>query len=660
MPTAYDTTPVKVTHSPTARLDTGIGKLRPLNVMDFVDGFVQALKDFTGIDLRGIAQAVETVVTSLGSLIAGVGGAVIGDVVNILNGVVGGLANLLNDLLHDAGKVIGSIPQNLVNGLNGALAAVNSGITAARSFIQQVIDAILSALRGIPVIGALIPDLKKAVSANKVDQQNFTISAVVSDARAPGWACRYPISDVTYPEVFNNHLSVFGTTDAASAGTAHTHTLGLTNNADAEPAGWSVNQYESRGSYLTISNTTVHDTIGVVAWKDAGTVNNIYLELFKEASDGTLTRVFSVEFSSALTTTAAFYEFPLTSRLIVQSGERFVLRVRNSSTVAGTVRVIGVERVSSAPDVGFKTVGSTLTAQTSYTAAQAATARGAGITLNWFMLAAKNMPLVDRSFSDDANRLNIGGLWVRQSSTAALLDIYEEAFGYTGTLDGDQSALYIHTCTRDVNRVSANLYIDGASTARCGLLLHCSRDFSQVVYLGVDKNSAKIYSGSALSLTERASISVGGTDKWTAYYDEAADKYVALKGDAVIGLEWPAVGTAVKHGDDYRYGGMRISSAGGTPAGTIDDWNLRDWYIAVPAVVSAERMEATAQLADATITAGIAIAADRMQATASIPDPGLVLDASIEATRMTATAAMPAVQVSDNSTFPYTFPFPLG
>lgn len=645
MPPAFDTVAVRVTHSPTQRIETGTGKMRPPNIMDLVDGFLEALKDFTGIDLSGLATAVQTVLNTLGDLIIGVGGAVIGDVVNVINGLVGGLSGLIHNLLHNAASVIGSIPQNLVSGLSGALAS-------ARAFVQQVIDAILSALRGLPVIGGLIPDLKKSVQQNKVDQQNFTISAIVSDYRNPSYVCRYPIADVTYAEFYNNQLSSFGTTDGASAGTAHTHTVGQLNSLKTGPSGWSVAQNESRGSYITVANTTVHDTIGLVLWKDAGTLNNVFVEIFKESADKALTRVFSVECSGLITTSTQYLEFPLTSRLIVQSGERFLARVRNSSTVATVVRLIGVERVNSAPDDGFKTVGAALTAQTAYTPAQAATARGLGITLNWFMLAAKNMPTVDRSFSDDANRLGIGGMWVRQSSTAALLDVYEEAFGYTGTLDGDQSALYIHSCTRDVNRVEANLYINGLSTARSGVLMHCSRDFSQVVYLGVDGTSAKIYSGSALALTERASLSIGGTDKWSMYYDEAADKYVALKAGAVVDLQWTSVGAAVKHGLDYRFGGLRISSAAGQPAGTIDDWNLRDWYIAVPQSITTDRMEAAASLPDAMIRADVAAAPNRMVAHAVATDVALTAGLDIDVPRMSASAAMANADVTDGAFTP--------
>jgi len=327
--------------------------------------------------------------------------------------------------------------------------------------------------------------------------------------------------------------------------------------------------------------------------------------------------------------------------------------------VATGVWLVGMELVTSAAPNGFKTVGSTDTNKTSYTASEATTAQAAGTTLNWFILAAKDMPTVDKSYSDDANRLNIGGLWVRASSTASLLDIYEEAFGYTGTSDGDQEALYIHPCSRDVNRVGANLHINTNSTARCGVLLHCSRDFGQVVYLGVNGTSAKIYSGPVGSLTERASLSSGGTARWDLYYDDAADKYVALKDGANTGLQWMSVGSAVSHGSDYRYGGLRISLASGETAGTVDDWVLRDWYVAVPATVMASPMVATVAMQDADVHAGATITAAPMALTTAMPAASVTAGAIAGTSPMVATAAMPDASVSNNTGFPYTFPFNL-
>jgi len=44
-----------------------------------------------------------------------------------------------------------------------------------------------------------------------------------------------------------------------------------------------------------------------------------------------------------------------------------------------------------------------------------------------------------------------------------------------------------------------------------------------------------------------------------------------------IRLEWASVGSAVSHGPDYRFGGIRISRASGVNAGAIDNWTLADY-----------------------------------------------------------------------------------
>ncbi len=49
----------KITHDPTQRIDTAIGKLPPFDIQQIIDGFLTALKDLTGIDLTGIRDFLE-------------------------------------------------------------------------------------------------------------------------------------------------------------------------------------------------------------------------------------------------------------------------------------------------------------------------------------------------------------------------------------------------------------------------------------------------------------------------------------------------------------------------------------------------------------------------------------------------------------------------
>ena len=59
MPRSFDLNPVAITHHPTQRIDTAIGKLPPFDIQQIIDGFLTALKDLTGIDLTGIRDFLE-------------------------------------------------------------------------------------------------------------------------------------------------------------------------------------------------------------------------------------------------------------------------------------------------------------------------------------------------------------------------------------------------------------------------------------------------------------------------------------------------------------------------------------------------------------------------------------------------------------------------
>lgn len=65
MPRSYDLNPVSITHHPTQRIDTAIGKLPPFDIQQMVDGFLTALKDLTGIDLTGIRDFLENMFGSI-------------------------------------------------------------------------------------------------------------------------------------------------------------------------------------------------------------------------------------------------------------------------------------------------------------------------------------------------------------------------------------------------------------------------------------------------------------------------------------------------------------------------------------------------------------------------------------------------------------------
>lgn len=106
----------------------------------------------------------------------------IGDLLGLGEDNAAGLDTLLDKLLHDPTAVLGSIPKALVSGLESALAGIDD-------FVQDLIDALLRALRGIPVVGGtladIISDLGGLKDTTETTQQTVT---QVHTGIVEGWA----------------------------------------------------------------------------------------------------------------------------------------------------------------------------------------------------------------------------------------------------------------------------------------------------------------------------------------------------------------------------------------------------------------------------------------------------------------------------------------
>ncbi|MHC9292064.1 hypothetical protein ACRCUN_06325 [Mycobacterium sp. LTG2003] len=494
------------------------------------------------------------------------------------------IATLLTNLWTNPAAVIQQIPQNLVNGLTTALANFNTAVNQIGDvLIGAVVTPISSAIANVVDFFHSLTNFQDTTAANQINQQNFQIAALAQGGyRNPTWVCREPIADVTYPESFLLGYFVTGVTGAASSGTAHTHTIPLSTNTYATAGLIGLSSGVSFGAYITVTATTVADTVGIYMSKDAGTVDNVYLEVFREASDRSLTRISSVDISSQLTTANQYVTAATNAGIIAQAGERYLIRVRNSSTTAVEVNIACLRIGTHSPEYAFNTLSAGLTNQTSYTTAEADAARSSATLLPWLMLASVNTGGDDQTHTDDFNnRSKLGSLWFLKSDTGSnQLGISNNRASFSGLTDGVQNALYIRPTGGDKMWVEGTLY--GTAIAvpgpRCGLLLNCNRDLSQVVYLACNINTAKIYTGPWNSLTERASVSSGLNDvPWQFYYDPGAGTYYALKDGNDIGLNWPDSGGLMQHGPDFRYGGLRIARASLFNAGQIDNWTLRDW-----------------------------------------------------------------------------------
>ena len=459
------------------------------------------------------------------------------------------------------------------------LALFTSGLNQiGDAFAGAIVTPISEAVQSVVDWLRDMQEYKRSVESTQINLQQFQIAALAeSGNRNAPWVCRYPVGDVSYPEFMNARTDIFGETDPASAaGEMHTHTMSGSLDTYATPAGWSVPAGQARGSYIGISATTIMDTAGVIVWRQGTHPSDQYwLEVLREEEDESLTMIRSEDITSRVGGTQ-LVEIALPNGMIAEAGERYVVRVRNSAASVNNPYAKAI-RYGAGMDNASHRVSGELSLKTTLTTAEAQAAKGNIQQVTFALLAAKDLAVTARSWGDDFNdRDQLGGLWSMISDTAQTqLYITGDRVAFRGTTDGSQNALYVRATSSDRQRVEASVYNPSAPGA--GPMLNCSRDFTQCVWLMVTGTTARILTGPWNGMVERAQVAVGGTDRWALEYDPATGIYTALKADEPIGLSWHDSAGEMKHGRNYRYGGLRIRRSFFANGGQMDNWTLKDW-----------------------------------------------------------------------------------
>lgn len=481
-------------------------------------------------------------------------------------GLAGQIGQIIDDVLHldDLYQLLEAVVNQIGDAFQGLVVTpINTVVSAIVDWISELFD------------------WRRDTDNNQTNLQSFTISqAATQRPRNPRWESRYPLADVTYPEVLLNRFQLYGESGDASAGDPHTHSL-QDGGGYSTTGFWVVPQGYAHGGMIIPRHAMVYDTVSMLIRRDTGSINNVYIEVFKFSADGTsLNKVFqSADVSSELTSTIQYIEADIPDGLVAIAGERYVVRVRNSTDTGIDVVTAGLSQ----PPAGYieddsMRWGDPAALQDSYDETEIITALGATNVAAWGGLVTRNPAINDMSYSDDFNRVEMGSLWSLRSNTPGQLYILLGSVNHSGLTSGHQNGVFVGRTARDTSMVEAYLGHNplALGSQKFGLLLHCSRDLGQMVYLGVGDGTAKIYSGSfAFGLTERASVNESSGGMWTLYYDETTDTYTALLNGDPVGLSWVG-GVTVSHGEDYRFGGIRIEKSGGQGAGQIDNWTLRD------------------------------------------------------------------------------------
>lgn len=427
---------------------------------------------------------------------------------------------------------------------------------------------------------------KTTTKVDAQNQQSFQIGTMTGGYRNPSWVSRHPIADVTFPE------AMLTATQTISLDT------GLVENRIAVPIPVFVHIGDSRGGIVTTANPTIYDTVAISyvrQSKDAdgnamAVPNNIFLDVFRIESTGAATRINSEEISSYITTldSVTYLTRPLNPPIISQPGERYVVGLRNNSTVPTAFAATCLwQRVDAFPSSWLTSSdypNRPPTGQASYTTAEVASAsRTSGSTDNrmvFAVLATLNPQATDQLYSDDFNRFAMGGLWYLKSDNAGQIGIFLGAAAYGGAANGAQHALYTRPTASNRMSSSGNLAGTGFSLggAETGPMICCSRDMSQVVFLGIGNNTAKIFSGPISALVQKASISSVNNDvNWEIRYNPSNNTFEVYKAGVLSSLKWVDTTNTINHDSSHQYGGLRIERLLNSNAAAIDNWVLRDW-----------------------------------------------------------------------------------
>lgn len=425
-----------------------------------------------------------------------------------------------------------------------------------------------------------ITDFRFDQDTKHIRQQNLSITQDGVYTKNGASDSPFPIGDYTYPQWFNLTGFVSGNTGAQTAGTAHTHPIGL---ASQLGASYTQSTNQAIGGYIRCTDSYVVDTIALsttMASSSAG--GTIPFQIYRANPDGTLTQVWTSNIKSIVpvASNGALVVFALTSPFPVYEGEVYLLRIANLTSPAVNLNTLAMQwATNSSPNTQHKTTTLTLATQTSFSSAETSAALTAGTLLPWFAWGQYSTPIVeDRTWWDDFNRINLGRRWL-QNNTAKTGDLFisNGQLTYDGTTDGIQEAIFLRPVSGDAMRADIDLH-DLNANGNVDVFICRDRYNQSGVTLAVDAGVAIIGSTVAGVQTVRDTYTGPSNEgTWTIYYEPTPDKYTALKNGEDIGLTWTDSSHVVPHGPNCRYSSVAIECDSGTPGGTLDNWVFRDW-----------------------------------------------------------------------------------
>ncbi|UTN92942.1 minor tail protein [Gordonia phage Finkle] len=469
---------------------------------------------------------------------------------------------------------------------------------AVEKGLQDLINAVIRALRGVPVVGGTLADIVTELTGLKNTAVSASNSAEVAQAQIvsvqqifsvrsnrPLWEGLDPTGESTFPLA------------QLAQPTPHAHSYGEGSFPSTKQTGFSgisthsVNGSRWVGGHIRIENPGEKAQITFKARRTTSSlVNQCNLYLAKLNDDGSYTSLgrsdnFGPNLLQAMTWMQT--SIPLT---LLDQGD--VVLVAIGTIGSYSVEVAGVQMDSAQNGFGFlpRSIGAVIQPDRWQSEDAGGIALSAADGANiydgatpYFQIGADVGQLsAPRNYFDNFNRASLGSTWIKWhgASGGADLSIKDNMLTNTSNQLLYQTAAGLYVTPLLTDRVAVEWDIVSEKTYDAGAIVCSSASLTNFLWIRVGNGRVAIWKADSLSKlsngTSRASASVSSTvGRWRVTTDPATATFTVWKDNSLI-VQWTDSTHIIPTGKGQRYAGALIEHSAFSSGSQIDNWNAFD------------------------------------------------------------------------------------
>lgn len=522
-----------------------------------------------------------------------------------------GLVDDLGEFLTMLDQIASIVAGGAVTAINGIVQDFKDGWTSTSNWIQDIINAILRAIRRVPVVGGTIADIIAEVGGlnDRTDQANQSVASVssqvsfVADVIAvrsgvglwesgpdPTGIVSFPYSMLMLHSHTTSVTGSTGTRDGASSSTGFTSAGGDNHSHSV----YSTSHSHDAGSLkvsVGMGVPTINATASWAPWASvrfpssadrqvftflaskSGSVTSFFVDVYRLNANGSSSYVASSTDQSGNVGGALAWQQVILPAIPVEIGD--VLEVQFRVAGSGTVQIAGINLPYPTPISGFRPYAPGSGRDPSGSATPAEIAIGVRDSMYQGPVPFVSVGIdlgqtaIPRYFYDDFNRGSLGPRW----STSGNIGVSGNRVQHRGGVleSGTATATYSQQLLTDNARVEFDL---SAGSGIAGVGACCSSTLGSGLWFVVDSGSCSIQTGSAGSRTQRAS-GAGGDGRYVGTWT-ASDTTARLYRNGELVASWVDSASVVPHGDGRRWCALIVSKPPLLDSGRIDNWVAAD------------------------------------------------------------------------------------